>query len=119
MTAIEQAIKEAVEKGGWKPKWPRYVPLEHFELRQVNPSSFTFGVPKDNGSWTLVNEHKIIIEMAVVFLDPLFWQSLGKARGWKENGETGLHQWIIYWHRFVDHLAEGKEAESFFADLIN
>lgn len=120
MKYLEQAIKDAVEEGGWKPKWPRCVPLEHFKLRQVNPSSFTFGVPKHHGSWTLANEHKIIIEMAVVFLDPTFWQALGKARGWRKDWPTeGSPDWLFHWHRFIDHLAEGKDAESFFESLLN
>jgi hypothetical protein len=25
--------------------------------------------------------------------------------------------WIDHWHRFIDHLAEGKDAESFFASI--
>lgn len=71
------------------------------------------------------------------FLSPLFWQALGKAMGWKEEANliitlesynTGpehlLHQsmeagyWRFYWHRFIDHLAEGKDAESFFSTLL-
>jgi hypothetical protein len=27
-------------------------------------------------------------------------------------------QWLIEWHRFVDHLAEGKTVHSFFKNLI-
>ena len=27
-------------------------------------------------------------------------------------------QWLVEWHRFVDHLAEGKDAESFFEGLL-
>jgi hypothetical protein len=62
------------------------------------------------------------------FLDPLFWLALGRALGWDtevltvhevENGRptvvtrTGQH-WLYHWHRFIDHLAEGKTAASFF-----
>lgn len=71
-------------------------------------------------------------------LDPIFWQSLGKAMGWpKETKEVqldgfnleamdnGVHpttkgfeyNWQYHWHRFIDHLAEGKDAESFFESL--
>jgi len=74
-----------------------------------------------------------------VFLDPLFWQSLGKAMGWSDGGEycrgsrvckkgvTELHKpcvwevveprWKGEWHRFIDHLAEGKTAEDYFKNL--
>ncbi|HVB33734.1 MAG TPA: hypothetical protein VNJ52_05090 [Patescibacteria group bacterium] len=52
-----------------------------------------------------------------VFLDPSFWQSLGKALGWGENDTAHRNEWISRWHDFIDHLAEGKSAESFFETL--
>ncbi len=76
-------------------------------------------------------------------LDPAFWQALGKARGWERrtpvcifDGDmsqfTGFDEkcpscgrelthpltWKYQWHCFIDHLAEGKDAESFFAELL-
>lgn len=73
------------------------------------------------------------------FLNPLFWQSLGKSMGWEKatcehhgnciDGRSGIHcreweennciekKWLEHWHRFIDHLAEGKDAESFFDSL--
>jgi hypothetical protein len=27
-------------------------------------------------------------------------------------------QWLIEWHRYIDHLSEGKDAESFFKSLL-
>lgn len=77
--------------------------------------------------------------MEVVFLDPLFWQSLGKAMGWNKNyidqygevvdceteqecldlmSQVDRHVWLYEWHRFIDALAEGKDAESFFNELL-
>jgi hypothetical protein len=48
---------------------------------------------------------------------------LGKALGWKESvwdtvddGPENKH-WFLEWHRFIDYLADGKSAESFFTDL--
>jgi hypothetical protein len=96
--------------------------------------------------------------VSATFLDPLFWQSLGKALGWgqpidkrehewgkriclhcgvdtayqppKESGCNHAHYpeacsvcsrnattWRQHWHRFIDHLAEGKTAEEFFKGL--
>lgn len=74
--------------------------------------------------------------LSIYFLDPLFWQSLGKAMGWNQGdigvcsscgsrGEAENHvkcncseplpeiieEWLYQWHRFIDHLAEGKDAE--------
>ncbi|MBZ5699515.1 MAG: hypothetical protein LAN18_13320 [Acidobacteriia bacterium] len=74
-----------------------------------------------------------------LFLDHLFWQSLGKAMGWA-NEETqyspharGVHandpsdgepcfcdepkDYLNYWHRFIDCLVSGKRAEEFFETL--
>ena len=55
---------------------------------------------------------------------------LGTALGWKDGiyakpGYNGLHpegsirieEWKRNWHRFIDHLADGKTAESFFDTL--
>jgi hypothetical protein len=63
-------------------------------------------------------------------LSPDFWQSLGKALGWKDGvvcaycGFTScrhsakfVEKWHFKWHRFIDHLAEGKTAEEFFETL--
>lgn len=71
---------------------------------------------------------------ASIFLDLAFWQSLGKARGWEDPmKECGCcrkikaycrcanfemyQEWHKRWHLFIRHLAEGKDAESFFKDL--
>ena len=73
----------------------------------------------------------------VILLDPLFWQSLGKAKGWdkkihfqffeyryfdKREKEAPLNQgdipeFFYHWHRFIDHLTAGKSIESFFEEL--
>jgi hypothetical protein len=34
------------------------------------------------------------------------------ARKWED-----ANAWRFHWHRFIDHLADGKDCESFFADL--
>jgi hypothetical protein len=60
---------------------------------------------------------------AFVMLDPLFWQALGKAMGWESKvficpGHKKEEMWFYHWHRFIDHLAEGKDADSFFKELL-
>lgn len=56
-------------------------------------------------------------------LDPTFWQALGKAEGWKklhyEDMEGNYDEcWQCHWHSFIDHLASGKDADSFFKALL-
>ena len=55
------------------------------------------------------------------FLDPLFWQTLGVALEWHVECHPRYipynQWWRQPWHRFIDHLAEGKSPESFFKDL--
>jgi hypothetical protein len=101
MTYIEQAIKEAVEQGG-------YLPFVQ--------------------NWNTTPNRKLW--MHYFLLDPLFWAALGKAKNGKIGdlkirngfGETiGREQsdrWKETWHRFIDNLAQGKDAESFFAELL-
>ena len=44
--------------------------------------------------------------------DRAFWEALGKARNWQDTGA-----WLFHWHRFIDHIAFGKDVESFFSNL--
>jgi hypothetical protein len=64
------------------------------------------------------------IPTEAILLTPTFWQSLGKAMGWYEEDVehrrgfcVGQGCWLAIWHRFIDHLAEGKSAEDFFSQL--
>jgi hypothetical protein len=55
----------------------------------------------------------------VAFLDPLFWESLGKTLGWEHLNATTLSQngrlsWHQMWVIFIDYLAQGETAEGFF-----
>jgi len=104
MTHIEQAIKEAVEQG-YEPKLERFPEIVDVPVMQIAAAM-----------------------QADVFIDPDFWQALGRARGWttdqdfkywqKSIAEWKAKYWKTFWHRFIDHLAEGKDAESFFQSLL-
>lgn len=91
MTYTEQAVRLAVE-GGWIAKMCVDVEKKY--------------------RWYI---HQIL-------LDPTFWTSLGKGMGWGgENNlapEMRLWTWKDYWHSLIDHLAQGKDIESFFAALL-
>lgn len=129
MTAIEQAIKRAVEKGGYLSDSIFYNEEEKVLFgRRIG--------------FAMNRKHE-------TFFDLLFWQALGKAKGWEKKvivrrgtvignfctpcsrehprgecfEEMGfemdyLNPWAYHWHHFIDHLAEGKNAESFFATLV-
>lgn len=110
-SAIESAIEEAVEKGAWH---------DGYHLQNFGDFGDVL-LAADKGA------RSIAVVVAEIFLDPLFWQALGKARGWFEKNTfintfwkgqpRTFPQWQYKWHRFIDHLAEGKDAESFFESL--
>lgn len=100
MKHIEQAIREAVENGGFT-RWGD----------EIKNGCIMSGASQSD-----------------LFLDPTFWQALGKARGWPlqwpQPYQTGNGDWLditwweYKWHEFVRHLADGKDAESYFASLL-
>lgn len=61
-----------------------------------------------------VGFHKL--PLTGIFLDPLFWQALGKSLGWTDTDTVKI--WKYNWHLFIDHLASGKDPESFFKTLL-
>lgn len=111
---MEEAIKKAIDEGykllGWEAH-KDYVECDHglsqekrdIEMRRLN-----------------------LYAINSIVLDPLFWQALGKAEGWDRGIETcqipntcSYHSsWKRHWHCFIDHLAEGKDADSFFKELL-
>jgi hypothetical protein len=136
---IEEAIKKALASG-WKAKG--FTGPKQFGSRVewlpliVDPEQLT-----TESIQAVVN---FIFEQnldAQLFLMPSFWQSLGKAIGWEipqdyRPHRKGLHSddfgpyadnsdcycdqpldWKGQWNRFIDHLAEGKSADSFFESL--
>lgn len=52
------------------------------------------------------------------------WFEVGK-KDWTKKEVLKWHggmirpSWKDYWHPFIDHLADGKDAESFFSELMN
>lgn len=105
---IQQTIEKSIE-GGWSAYFPN-----------VFRGELT----------TKAAAEAMIRELPVegILLDPSFWRALGKAMGWKESEwypflpshpHLGLNmpEWKWYWHRFIDHLADGKSIESYFEIL--
>ena len=92
------------------------------------------GANRECSVWTRTDNHSsFVVPMEGTFLDPLFWQALGRALRWDqarrsvhavEHGRPTRvtragHQWLAHWHRFIDALAEGHTAEAFFARLAS
>lgn len=104
---MEKAIKIAIENG-----WNK------LDTWHDNPKTEVFCADGLCGTRLGAHEdHKLPEE---IVLDPLFWQSLGKGLGWKPLGADGdgNDNWLYYWHRFIDHLASGKDIDSFFTNLM-
>ena len=56
-----------------------------------------------------------------VVCDPSFWQCLGKSLGWsiERLDATGKAVYAVSeWYDFIDHIADGKDVESFFKELL-
>jgi len=90
------------------------------------------GASSEYSAWTRQdNKSSFMVAVEETFLDPQFWQALGRALGWNhamitvhevENGRPTVvtrarQHWLYHWHRFLDFLAEGKTAEDFFKSL--
>lgn len=114
---VREAINIAVEKGGYVQK------LGTRNIKSTDWEQYT------KQAWQEFSELKALH-------DPLLGESLGKTMGLAAmpfcqachrqsnytthcgccNGK-GIDTWLYRWHGFIDHLAEGKEAEEFFKDL--
>lgn len=106
---IQTAIKKAIEGGYYK---------ELLGSKSVAWDIYAEGIrtwnvlDPETKSWDIPH-----INFDKIFLDPKFWQCLGKAMGWQLEREWEGTHWKKYWHRFIDHLAEGKTIEKYFEDL--
>ena len=109
---LNEAIKIAVENG-----WKIFKGHQVAAVRFINSGDKRLAeiVEEHNGGSSLTT-----FSYDEFFLDPLFWQSLGRGMGWvtRENidggPEIGIEEWKLHWHRFIDALAEGETAEEFF-----
>ena len=118
---IKQAIQKAIE-GGWKYKgWD----IQDISVGESVVKLYLKNDPDDSKPRVNFNE---------LYIDPLFWQSLGKALGWEDivNEKLfwnpmsssdyeywqGRSVWEYRWHSFIHHLAENKDPEEFFKELL-
>jgi hypothetical protein len=76
--------------------------------------------------------HHYDYSFKAMLLRPSFWKCLERALHWdgevvvevQDDGENIREhsylypKWQWHWHKFIDHLAEGKDYESYFKKLL-
>jgi hypothetical protein len=92
------------------------------------------GATNDYSAWTRKdNDSSFIVPTEETFLDPTFWQALGRALGWSEACDLAIscrhgykewqrcrgYYWMYQWHCFIQALADGNTPEAFFAHLTS
>ena len=92
------------------------------------------GANSEYSVWTRKdNDSSFIVLTEKTFLDPHFWQALGRALGWQEACDLAItcghgqeecqsgrgYYWMFQWHRFIQALADGNTPEAFFAYLTS
>ena len=90
VNSVQQAIREAAEKGGYR--------YRSWKVNDLEP-----------------NEGYNALQLRALpehLHDPDFWKALATARKWED-----VNAWRFHWHRFIDHLADGGDVESFFKAL--
>jgi len=117
---VQEAMNKAVE-GGY-----------HINGSDGMETSY-IGANDEYSAWTRRdNDSSFMVPVEETFLDPRFWQALGRTLGWSEVCELAMsctHQgeeegqryrgyyWMFQWLRFIQALAEGNPPDAFFAQL--
>jgi hypothetical protein len=90
------------------------------------------GASRKFSAWTRHdNDSTFLVPVEETFLDPRFWQALGRTLGWQdacdlsisyEQGHAECRRchgayWMYQWHCFIQAIADGHTPEVFFAHL--
>jgi hypothetical protein len=96
--------------------------------------TFYEGATNDYSAWTRKdNASSFIVPTEKTFLDPQFWQALGRALGWSDACDLAIscrhgeeecqrccgYYWMYQWHCFIQALADGNTPEVFFTHLTS
>ena len=118
---IQEAIDKATE-GGY-----------HMHGSDGMETSYD-GANNEFSGWTRKdNLSTFLVPTEETFLDPRFWQALGRALGWSEVCDLTIiyvhgdeecqrcrgYYWMYQWHCFIQALAEGNTPEVFFHHLTS
>jgi len=92
------------------------------------------GANDEYSAWTRTdNDSSFMVPVEETFLDPKFWQALGRILGWSKacslsvscvHEEEECHScrgyyWMYQWHCFIQALADGKTPDVFFAHFTS
>lgn len=120
LSSAQDAIKQAIE-GGWKADIMAH-PLAEYEVDNLNRIQgqtlgvwFRWGV-RNGGALTNLSMELLEGE---IFTDPLFWQALGKARGWENyyDGEKHHLHWKDMGVRWFETRMSGGDETKFWESL--
>ncbi len=131
---MKEAIQKAIE-GGWETKhnfndWGGEI-MSDFANEALLDPLFWQALGKALGWGHCLNcgdsgevpigENRVTLDMAIDAGDRSLEGTLHSVEmGQCEVcGGTQSGDYLYHWHRFIDHLAEGKDAESFFSSLLN
>ncbi len=90
-----QAIEKAIA-GGWKQG-------REFDLKFVGHGFIEEIIERVLSDDDLTHREKISLEE--IALDPTFWQTLGKALGWEDDGGKNHDpQWTVEYNVDVEHI---------------
>lgn len=100
----QKAISLAIEEG-WSP-----IPEVKFDWKigEVKNSTVYFPYPKGG---------HLEAALAIIALDPTFWQALGKALGWHGN-EYLRGEWYWQARQHHDLILTGGDTEKFWNELL-
>ena len=107
---METVIKKAIE-GGWKK--PEHWPNEWIDSYLL-----------DRLFWQALIKDKMIDCWACKgknYFEDFFTKEIDKDKPCGNCEQTGTQiesNWKSEWHRFLDHLADGKDIDSFFQELL-
>ncbi len=101
---MKEAIQKAIE-GGYKDF--QFDDMENATFVVEKISHYEY---KIWGYWKDDIKDYTYTDIRTLFLDPLFWQALGKG--------NKMFYWKHQMHSFIDHIAEKKDPEEFFKELL-
>jgi hypothetical protein len=103
---MNEAIKLAIEKGGYEID--NIKPFSKVTVGQDPVIKQRYNVQEHNGCWEWTHKNDLVS-------DPLFWQALGKALGWDEQGEPGEYDFkttcLGYAHEYFDLVLTGGDTD--------